>query len=477
MSEAGTPAGPLRALVDELVRSGIRDVVICPGSRSTPMALALRADARLRCWVHLDERAGAFFALGAARASRRPTAILVTSGTAAAELMPALVEAHEGRVPLLALTADRPVELRDRGAPQAIDQDHLYGRFAKWYAELPVPEEGTAAETHVRGIVRRAVALAALAPAGPVHLNLPYREPLVPSGDLAGPSRVATGVAAARGSRRRPSRRRPGGGPGWPTRHRRHRAGGPRSAGRRGSPRSHRLRAAGRARLRGGCRGSRRCPGLPDHRGRARRRPLRDARPLGTSSPTPTPCCVCRPSSRATSPTWSCASAGRRPRRRSSAGSRRRHRPRSSSTMAAGTNRRCARSRWCRPSRCGSPTTWLGTWAGPGPACDGARTPDGWPHGGPPRRRLPTPRRPGWPRSKSPSRARSSTPSAPLCPTAASSSPATACRSATWRPSWARGSADIRCLAQPRCQRHRRACLHGPRHGRSRYRAGRRRRG
>ncbi len=197
MSRAGTPAGPLRAIADELVRTGVRDIVICPGSRSTPMALALRADTRLRCWVHLDERAGAFFALGAAKASRRPTAILVTSGTAAAELMPALVEAHEGRVPLLALTADRPAELRDRGAPQAIDQDHLYGRFTKWYAELPVPEEGAAAETHVRGVVRRAVALAALAPAGPVQVNLPYREPLVPSGDLAGPSEVAEGVAVA----------------------------------------------------------------------------------------------------------------------------------------------------------------------------------------------------------------------------------------------------------------------------------------
>ena len=184
MNGVRTPARPLRAIVDELVRSGVRDVVICPGSRSTPMALALRSEPRLHCWVHIDERAGAFFALGAAKASRRPTAILVTSGTAAAELAPALVEAHEGRVPLLALTADRPAELRDRGAPQAIDQDHLYGRFAKWYAELPVPDDGALAESHVRGIVRRAVATAATAPAGPVHLNLPYREPLVPSGDL-----------------------------------------------------------------------------------------------------------------------------------------------------------------------------------------------------------------------------------------------------------------------------------------------------
>jgi 2-succinyl-5-enolpyruvyl-6-hydroxy-3-cyclohexene-1-carboxylate synthase len=188
-----TPAGPLRAVVEELVRAGVHDAVICPGSRSTPMALALRAEPALRTWVHLDERAGAFFALGAAKASRRPVAILTTSGTAAVELSPAVVEAHEGRVPLVVLTADRPPELRDRGAPQAIDQAHLYGRFAKWFAELPVPEASSELEQHVRAVVGRAVATAAAAPAGPVHLDLPFREPLVPAGSLL----PATGVAAA----------------------------------------------------------------------------------------------------------------------------------------------------------------------------------------------------------------------------------------------------------------------------------------
>jgi 2-succinyl-5-enolpyruvyl-6-hydroxy-3-cyclohexene-1-carboxylate synthase len=163
----GTPAAPLRAMADELACRGVRDVVICPGSRSTPLALALRLEPRLRCWVHLDERAAAFFALGAAKASGRPVAVLVTSGTAAVELAPAIAEARYGRVPLIALTADRPPELRDRGAPQAIDQDHLYGRFAKWYAELPVPEPGDRAEAHVRGTVARAVATAQAAPAGP----------------------------------------------------------------------------------------------------------------------------------------------------------------------------------------------------------------------------------------------------------------------------------------------------------------------
>ena len=191
-----TPAAPLRAMADELARRGVRDVVICPGSRSTPLALALRLEPRLRCWVHLDERAGAFFALGAAKASGRPVVVLVTSGTAAVELAPAIAEARYGRVPLIALTADRPPELRDRGAPQAIDQDHLYGRFAKWYAELPVPEPGDLAEANVRGTVARAVATSQAAPAGPVHVNLPYREPLVPVGDLIG---LVEGEATASG--------------------------------------------------------------------------------------------------------------------------------------------------------------------------------------------------------------------------------------------------------------------------------------
>jgi len=171
-------------------------VVICPGSRSTPLALALRAAPELRCWVQLDERAGAFFALGMARVSRRPVAIAVTSGTAAVELAPALVEAHYGRVPLIALTADRPAELRDRGVPQTIDQTHLYGRFAKWYAELPLPETGETAEAHIRGTVGRAVAVASAAPAGPVHLDLPFREPLIPLGELVRPADAGGGEAA-----------------------------------------------------------------------------------------------------------------------------------------------------------------------------------------------------------------------------------------------------------------------------------------
>jgi 2-succinyl-5-enolpyruvyl-6-hydroxy-3-cyclohexene-1-carboxylate synthase len=180
-----TPAAPLRAFVEELVASGVRDAVICPGSRSMPMALALRAHPWIRVLVHLDERAAAFFALGLAKASRRPVAILGTSGTAVVNFGPAVVEAFHGRVPVIFLTADRPPELGDRGAPQTIDQEHLYGRFAKWYAELPVPEAGPMTDAHVRDVVGRAVAIAAEAPAGPVQLNLPFRASLLPDGPLA----------------------------------------------------------------------------------------------------------------------------------------------------------------------------------------------------------------------------------------------------------------------------------------------------
>ena len=217
-SAAGPSAAILRGFVDQLVRAGLRDVVVCPGSRSTPIALAVAADARLRLWTHIDERAAAFFALGIAKATRLPAAVVTTSGTAAANLLPAVVEARYGRVPLLLLTADRPPELRDRGSAQTIDQDHLFGRHAKWFAELPVPEsvrsgaeDGLgdpaleAIEAHWLGVASRAVAVARETPAGPVHLNLPFREPLVPDGPLAAapelePAAEAAGRAADPGA-------------------------------------------------------------------------------------------------------------------------------------------------------------------------------------------------------------------------------------------------------------------------------------
>lgn len=166
-------------LVDEWVRCGVTDAVVSPGSRSTPMALALAADERLVVHVHHDERAAAFLALGVGLASGHPALVLTTSGTAAVELHPAVVEAHQAAVPLIVLTADRPPELRGVGAPQTVDQTHLYGRSARWFADPGVPD---AAGTHAwRSLAARAVAEATTGPAGPgpVQLNLPFREPLV----------------------------------------------------------------------------------------------------------------------------------------------------------------------------------------------------------------------------------------------------------------------------------------------------------
>jgi 2-succinyl-5-enolpyruvyl-6-hydroxy-3-cyclohexene-1-carboxylate synthase len=178
----------LGAFAAELVAAGVTDAVVCPGSRSTPLALALRQTPGLTVRVLLDERAAGFFAVGMARTSGRPVVVLTTSGTAAVELAPAVVEASLSRVALVVLTADRPPELRDRGAPQTIDQDHLYGRAAKWYTELPLFDADPATEAHVRGVAGRAVATAAASPAGPVHVNVPLREPLIPDGPI-GPAR------------------------------------------------------------------------------------------------------------------------------------------------------------------------------------------------------------------------------------------------------------------------------------------------
>ncbi len=195
-------AAGLRAFAEELVAAGVREAVVCPGSRSTPLALALRTAPGLRVRVLIDERAAGFFALGMARTSRRPVVLLATSGTAVVEFAPAVVEAQLSRAPLVVLTADRPAELRDRGAPQTIDQTHLYGRAAKWFTELP-PLDGTDATlAHWRWVAARAVAMAAEGPAGPVQVNAPFREPLLPDGPLAGdadaPARPFAAVVAGR---------------------------------------------------------------------------------------------------------------------------------------------------------------------------------------------------------------------------------------------------------------------------------------
>lgn len=185
MAETTTAATFCATLVDEWVRAGVTDAVVCPGSRSTPMALAVLGDGRLRVHVHHDERSGAFLALGIGLASGVPAVVLTTSGTAAVELHPAVVEAHHAKVPLLAVTADRPPELRSVGAPQTIDQNQLFGGAVRWFCDPGVPDER--AEGQWRSIAARAVLETTTAPSGPgpVHLNLPFRDPLV--GDPAEP--------------------------------------------------------------------------------------------------------------------------------------------------------------------------------------------------------------------------------------------------------------------------------------------------
>lgn len=179
-----TPVNPtyayVGAFVDELARSGIINVVICPGSRSTPLAFAFAAHPEIKHWMHVDERSAAFFALGMAKRLAKPVALVCTSGTAAANFLPAVVEAKQSNIPLLVLTADRPPELRDNGAPQAIDQNRLYGSYVKWFAELALPEATNAALRYIRTTADRAAALASANPAGPIQLNFPFREPLTP---------------------------------------------------------------------------------------------------------------------------------------------------------------------------------------------------------------------------------------------------------------------------------------------------------
>jgi 2-succinyl-5-enolpyruvyl-6-hydroxy-3-cyclohexene-1-carboxylate synthase len=172
-----------RTLVDEWARHGVTDAAVAPGSRSAPLALALAGDDRIRVHVQLDERSAAFFAVGLGRASRRPAVLLCTSGTAAANFHPAVLEAHHGLVPVIVCTADRPPELRDAGAGQTVDQVKLYGDAVRWFhdADVPGDREGVGAEW--RALASRAVATALGSPPGPVHLNLPFREPLVPTGE------------------------------------------------------------------------------------------------------------------------------------------------------------------------------------------------------------------------------------------------------------------------------------------------------
>ncbi|HEY2536326.1 MAG TPA: 2-succinyl-5-enolpyruvyl-6-hydroxy-3-cyclohexene-1-carboxylic-acid synthase [Solirubrobacteraceae bacterium] len=169
----------LRAFVDELARCGMRTACTSPGSRCAPLVLTLAREKRLECHSHIDERCAGFFALGAAKASGLPVAVTCTSGTAVAELLPAAVEAREARVPLLLLSADRPPELRENGAGQAIDQLKIFGDAAKWFFEVGTHNATPERVRWIRTLACRAYWTAIEGRPGAVHLNFPLREPLV----------------------------------------------------------------------------------------------------------------------------------------------------------------------------------------------------------------------------------------------------------------------------------------------------------
>src|SRR5437588_3113130 len=146
----------LRAFCDELARCGVQHACTAPGSRCTPIVLGLVRESRIRCWAHIDERCAGFFALGAAKASGTPVAVTCTSGTAAANLAPAVIEARHARVPLIVLTADRPPELREVGAGQTIDQLKLYGEAVKWFFEVDLPDATAERLRFIRTLACRA---------------------------------------------------------------------------------------------------------------------------------------------------------------------------------------------------------------------------------------------------------------------------------------------------------------------------------
>ena len=177
MDQANHARAFTKLLVGSLAELGLRHACVSPGSRSSQLALALAENSRIRDWSHHDERSAAFFALGVAKATGRPSALACTSGTAAAHYYPAVIEARQARVPLIVLTADRPPELRGVGAPQAIDQLKLYGDAVKWFHEAGIADE--VAVANAPALALRAWSAAVEDPPGPVHINLPFREPLV----------------------------------------------------------------------------------------------------------------------------------------------------------------------------------------------------------------------------------------------------------------------------------------------------------
>lgn len=174
----------VRRMTGSLINAGVKKVVISPGSRSTPLAYAFASTKELEVYMQIDERSAGYFALGLAKASREPVILLCTSGTAASNYFPAVTEAHYARIPLIVITADRPHELREVGAPQAIDQIQLYGNHVKYSVDFPLAEDNRDIEDYIERQTQRAVSVALTVPFGPIHLNVPFREPLLIDFDL-----------------------------------------------------------------------------------------------------------------------------------------------------------------------------------------------------------------------------------------------------------------------------------------------------
>lgn len=169
----------VHSIAQALLNAGVTEVVISPGSRSTPLAYIFSHMKEFTTYMQIDERSAGFFALGIAKAKKHPVVLLCTSGTAAANYFPAIVEANYARVPLIVLTADRPHELREVGAPQAIDQIQLYGNHVKWSVDFPIADSNKETIPFVERHTARSIAQAKAAPMGPIHINIPFREPLL----------------------------------------------------------------------------------------------------------------------------------------------------------------------------------------------------------------------------------------------------------------------------------------------------------
>lgn len=165
-------------MTEALSSGGIKAVVISPGSRSTPLAYAFASNENCKVYMQIDERSAGYFALGLAKATGEPVALLCTSGTAASNYYPAITEAHYARIPLVVITADRPHELREVGAPQAIDQVRMYSNHVKYSVDFPLAEDNRNLDTFIERHIQRALSVGLSAPVGPVHLNVPFREPL-----------------------------------------------------------------------------------------------------------------------------------------------------------------------------------------------------------------------------------------------------------------------------------------------------------